>query len=63
MARFGDEDDESTDLFDDELAELEGRSGSGSAAQAGQAGQAMIAKVVIGAVVVAACAGVLLVMR
>ena len=56
MARFGDEEDTSTDLFDHELAELQGRASSGSPKQAGTA---MVAKVVIGAMVVAAMAGVL----
>ena len=56
MARFGDEEDTSTDLFDHELAELQGRATSGSASQAGNA---MVAKVVIGAMVVVAMAGVL----
>lgn len=61
MARFGDEEDESSDYFDDELAELTGRApGAGSPRQAGQA---MVAKIVIGAVVVAATAGVLILAR
>lgn len=55
MARFGDEEDTSTDLFEHELAELQGR-GPGHSPR--QEGMAVVAKVVIGAMVVGAMAGV-----
>jgi len=65
MARFGDEEDESSDYFDDEITP--GASGYGREAHAfgspRQGGVTVVAKVLIGAMLVAACAGLVWIAR
>lgn len=64
MARFGDEDDDIPEHFDDEFDTGYGRRGAEPAFGSPRAAGAMlVAKVLIGAMVLAACAGFLWIAR
>ncbi len=61
MARFGDEEDESSDLFDDELGAGYGRSPKEAVAwdSPKKGGFVLVAKILVAAMILAGCASVI----